>query len=279
MGNNINLIKDPYSITNLLPSILKAIKAAGKDINNLTLKDLAPVDAFHIRGIESTKEIAELIKIIPAYNILDIGCGLGGSARYLASNYGCHITGIDITEEYCKTATGLSKLLNLEDKTEFHHADAINLPFENEEFDIVWSEHVQMNVEKKQNYFREIYRVLKPKGKLVFYEVFKGIRNNIFYPVPWAENSSTNFLSEQNEIKSFLETLYFKIEYWEDKTDLSKNWFNTTVKKMKTRKPYPLGLHLVMGKNSDEKFLNMFRNLNEGNITVAQGVATKQQKN
>ena len=275
MSSNKGLKESPYTSTNIFPTILKALKAAGKDINNLTIKDLAPVDAFHIRGVEATKELASLIKIKPGYKILDVGCGIGGTARYLANNYECFVTGIDITEEYCKAAAELSNLLNLEDKTEFRHADAIDLPFENDSFDIVWSEHVQMNIKNKHKLYREIYRVLKPGGKLIFYDVFKGKGEEIYYPVPWADNPSTDFLVEQNETKILIESFDFKINYWEDKTDLSTNWFSETVTKMKNRNPSPLGLHLVMGKNADEKFQNMVRNLNERNITVAQAIVGK----
>ncbi|RKY95195.1 MAG: SAM-dependent methyltransferase [Ignavibacteriae bacterium] len=275
MSSNKFLTESPYTSTNLFPTILKALKATGKDINNLTIKDLVPVDAFHIRGIEATKELASLIEIKPDYKILDIGCGIGGSARFLASKYKCFVTGVDVTEEYCKAAIELSKLLNLEDKTDFSHADAIDLPFENESFNIVWSEHVQMNVENKQKFYQEIYRVLKSGGKLLFYDVFKGRGDEIFYPVPWANDSSTDFLTEQNETKYLIGSLDFKINYWEDKTELSKNWFSAMVAKVKNREPSPLGLHLVMGKNANEKFQNMVRNLNEGNITVAQAVVEK----
>ena len=201
MSDNKSLSESHYTTTNLFASILNALKAAGKDINNLTIKDLAPVDAFHIRGVEATKELASLIKIKPGYKILDVGCGIGGTARYLANNYECFVTGIDITEEYCIAATELSKLLKLEDKSEFRHADANNLPFENKSFDIVWSEHVQMNIKNKHKLCQEIYRVLKPGGKLIFYDVFKGKGEEIYYPVPWADNPSTDFLVEQNETK------------------------------------------------------------------------------
>ena len=117
MSDNKSLTERYYTTTNLFSYILKVLKAAGKDINNLTIKDLAPVDSFHIRGIEATKELASLIKIKPENKILDVGCGIGGSARFLASNYGCFVTGVDITEEYCNAAAELSKLLKLENKT------------------------------------------------------------------------------------------------------------------------------------------------------------------
>ena len=275
MSDNKSLTERYYTTTNLFSYILKALKAAGKDINNLTIKDLAPVDSFHIRGIEATKELASLIKIKPENKILDVGCGIGGSARFLASNYGCFVTGVDITGEYCNAAAELSELLKLENKTEFHLADAIDLPFEKESFDIVWSEHVQMNIENKSQLYKEIYRVLKPEGKLIFYDVFKGKGNEIFYPVPWAADSSTDFLTGQNETKILLESLDFKINYWEDKTELSKNWFSSTVPKMKNRKPYPLGLHLLMGENAEDKFHNMVRNLSEKKITVVKAAVDK----
>ena len=184
MSDNKSLTERYYNTTNLFSFILKALKAAGKDINNLTIKDLAPVDSFHIRGIEATKDLASLVKIKPVDKILDVGCGIGGSARFLASNYGCFVTGVDITGEYCNVAAELSELLKLENKTEFYHADTIDLPFEKESFDIVWSEHVQMNVENKQKLYQEIYRVLKPDGKLIFYDVFKGKGEEIFVPFP-----------------------------------------------------------------------------------------------
>jgi ubiquinone/menaquinone biosynthesis C-methylase UbiE len=275
MSDNKSLTEQYYTTTNLFSSILKALNAAGKDINNLTTKDLAPVDSFHIRGIEATKDLASLVKIKPVDKILDVGCGIGGSARFLASNYGCFVTGVDITGEYCNVAAELSKLLKLENKTEFHHADAIDLPFEKESFDIVWSEHVQMNVENKQHLYQEIYRVLKPDGKLIFYDVFTGMEEKVFYPVPWAEDSSTDYLTGQNETKILLESLDFKINYWEDITELSKDWFTTAFAKMKNRKPYPLGLHLLMGENAEEKFHNMVRNLNEKKITVVQAAVDK----
>ncbi|MBT8386269.1 MAG: methyltransferase domain-containing protein [Ignavibacteria bacterium] len=275
MGDNKRLTECYYTTTNLFSFILKALKAAGKDINNLTIKDLAPVDAFHIRGIVATLDLASLVKIKSGDNILDIGCGIGGSARYLAYNYKCFVKGVDITKEYCKAAAELSKLLNLEDKTEFQHADAIDLPFENESFNIVWSEHVQMNIENKQKLYQEIYRVLTPHGKLIFYDVFKGKGEGIFYPVPWADDSSTDFLTWQNDTKSLIESLKFKINYWEDITELSKNWFAETVTKMRYRKPYSLGLHLLMGENADDKFNNMVRNLNEKKITVVQALIEK----
>ena len=275
MSDNKSLSESHYTTTNLFASILNALKAAGKDINNLTIKDLAPIDSFHIRGIEATKDLASLIKIKPVDKILDVGCGIGGSARFLASNYGCFVRGVDITGEYCNVAAELSELLKLENKTEFYHADTIDLPFEKESFDIVWSEHVQMNVENKQKLYQEIYRVLKPDGKLIFYDVFKGKGEEIFYPVPWADDSSTDFLTGQNETINLIESHNFKINYWEDITELSKDWFTTAFAKMKNRKPFPLGLHLLMGENSDEKFHNMVRNLSENKITVVQAAVDK----
>ncbi|NNG27028.1 MAG: class I SAM-dependent methyltransferase [Ignavibacteriaceae bacterium] len=275
MSNNNSLTESYYTTPNLFTSILKALKATGKNIDNLTIKDLAPVDSFHIRGIKATKDLASLVKINPEEKILDLGCGIGGSARFLAASYGCSTTGIDITKEYCNAASELSKLLSLEDKTEFHHADVTDLPFGIESFNIVWSEHVQMNIENKLKLFQEVYRVLKPGGKLLLYEVFKGKGDEIYYPVPWADDSSTDFLVEQNEIKNLLISLGFKINIWKDITELSKNWFSETVDKMKSREPSPLGLHLVMGKKSDEKFHSMVCNLNENRIAVVQAVIEK----
>ena len=184
-----NSVTNHYTKTELYEKIINTLKENGKDINQLTIEDLAPVDQFHIRGLNGTKELAESGCINSQTKVLDIGCGIGGTARFLSSEFGCFVTGLDITEEYCRTAAALSKLMKLENKNEFKAGTATQLPFEDEQFDIVWTEHVQMNVSDKEKFYSEIHRVLKKEGKLIFHDVFKGKNNPVLYPVPWADES------------------------------------------------------------------------------------------
>jgi MPBQ/MSBQ methyltransferase len=78
-------INEHYGISGILNSILNGLESSGKDLQLLEPSDLAPIDEFHTRGKESTIEIANLAQLKPHHNVLDVGCGLGGSARYLAN--------------------------------------------------------------------------------------------------------------------------------------------------------------------------------------------------
>ena len=121
--------------------------------------------------------------------VLDSGCGLGGSARYLALEHGCEVTGVDLTQEYVEAATALAGRVGLADQVTFRQGSALDLPFADNNFDAVWTEHVQMNIEDKHAFYRESLRVLKPGGVLMFHDIFRGDAGDPHYPVPWAEES------------------------------------------------------------------------------------------
>ncbi len=270
-----NSIIKQYPTSNLFDSITNALIKMNKNLDELTPKDLAPVDFFHIRGHQSTKELAEKCRLSPEIKILDIGCGIGGTARFLASQYGCTVTGIDIIDEYCNTASKLSSLLNLNNKTEFKTFNGSKFPFDDEMFDVVWTEHVQMNIKEKNEFYSEIYRVLKKGGRFVFHDVFKGSIDVAYYPVPWADDYSTSFLMESNEIKKILKSFNYKIYYWEDKTKVSAEAFQKSVEKIHQSGLPPLGLHLLMGENSIEKIENMAINLAEKRLVAIQSICSK----
>ena len=106
-------ISKHYGISGILNSILEGLESSGKDLHSLTPDDLSPIDEFHTRGKESTIEIANLAQIHPHHNVLDVGCGLGGSARYIANEYGCSVVGIDLTDEYIDVANKLTEFVIL----------------------------------------------------------------------------------------------------------------------------------------------------------------------
>jgi ubiquinone/menaquinone biosynthesis C-methylase UbiE len=272
---------DEYAINNhyghgsLWTAIRTTLTDMGKELQRLTVDDLASVDAFHIRGRTATVELAERLGIRRNLKVLDVGCGLGGSVRYLASAYGCKTTGIDLTKEYIEVARLLAHAVGLDDLVAFHHGSALDMPFEDGAFDIVWTEHAQMNIEDKRCFYREIARVLKPKGRLVFHDVFNGIGGEPHYPVPWAENAKISFLVTIDHLYGYLKDAGFSIQYWEDKSQDSLNWFNTTVKRMKSSESAPLGVHLLMGQTAKKKFENLMCNLSEQRITVLQAVMQK----
>jgi ubiquinone/menaquinone biosynthesis C-methylase UbiE len=269
-------VESHYGHGKILDLVLNALRAAGKDLDRLTPADLAPVDQFHIRGREATVELAGRAALRPGMRVLDVGCGLGGSARYLAAEWKCYVTGIDLTGEYIEAAKALAELTGLAGTTSFLQGSALDLPFAVGSFDIVWTEHVQMNIADKRAFYSEISRVLVPGGRLLFHDIFQGNGGTLYYPVPWAEDSSISFLATPAEVLTLLENLGFRILDWQDKSRQSLAWFAAAALKLNATAPAPLGLHLLMGANTADKFSNNIRNLTEQRFVVIQAVAGKE---
>lgn len=268
-------IDEHYGRGGLLDAILGALEKSGKDLNELVPSDLAMVDEFHIRGREATVELANRASLKPGLRVLDVGSGLGGSTRYLASEHQCRATGIDLTKEYVDVANALAELVGLKGVVEFHQSSALEMPFAENAFDVVWTEHVQMNIADKRGFYKEIARVLAPSGRLIFHDIFQGTEGLPHYPVPWAEDSSISFLSPPETVRTILEELGFDILEWEDKTQHSLDWFAATVEKIEQTGPPPLGTHLLMGDTARNKLTNVIANLKEARIVVVQALAEK----
>ena len=270
-----NSVEHHYGRGEILNSIMQALRDMGKDVPQLAPADLAPVDEFHIRGREATIELANRAALQPGQRVLDVGSGLGGSVRYLASTHHVQATGIDLTREYVDVARTLADLVGLQERVTFRQSSALDLPFEAGAFDVVWTEHVQMNIEDKQAFYAEIARVLAPRGRLVFHDIFQGQGGSLHFPVPWAEEPAISFLTTPEAVQKVLEAVGLRILEWEDKSHQSLEWFRGVVETLQRSGPLPLGLHLLMGNTAKAKFENNIRNLQEGRFVVFQAVAEK----
>ncbi|HEV8693104.1 MAG TPA: class I SAM-dependent methyltransferase [Lysobacter sp.] len=173
----------------------------GIDPDHPSMEALAPYDQFHGRGLEATTEVANLVRATASDHILDIGSGIGGPARYFANRFGCLVTGIDLTPEFCDVARHLTQLLDLEDRIKFEVGNALAMPFADGSFDGAYSMNVSMNIADKSAFYREIHRVLKPGGWLALSEIAKGEGVELDYPTPWARSASTSFLSTPEETR------------------------------------------------------------------------------
>jgi ubiquinone/menaquinone biosynthesis C-methylase UbiE len=269
-------VEQHYGRGRILDSIVAALRETGNDLARLKPEDLAPVDEFHVRGHEATVELARLAALKPGTQVLDVGCGLGGSARYLAVEYDCRVTGIDLTQEYVDVANVLADMVGLSNKVAFRQASALEMPFDAGTFDAVWTQHVQMNIEDKHAFYREMSRVTKSNGMLVFHDIFEGKGGPVHYPVPWAEEPSISFLAAPEEVRKILESLGLVVHDWVDKSEPSLRWIEAAMEKFKVTGPPPLGTHLLMGDTARKKFENAMRNLQEGRIVVYQARAEKQ---
>jgi ubiquinone/menaquinone biosynthesis C-methylase UbiE len=275
MPNDEALVNKQYGIGEIWQKIETGLKLAGKDINSLTVDDLAPIDEFHTRGRAATREVAEMANLKASDLVLDVGCGLGGTARYLSEHYKCHVKGIDLTEEYISAGTKLTTFANLSDRVELNYGSALNLPYEDERFDIVWTQHVQMNIFDKHRFYSEIARVLKPGGRFMFHDVFRSSGETPYYPVPWAEDESMSAMITEAEARAIIEETRLKVDQWIGKGQESVNFFERVLTRIEAKGYPPLGIHLLLGDNAEDKFRNYARNLSESRLSVVVGMAHK----
>jgi MPBQ/MSBQ methyltransferase len=165
-------------------TILASVRTADKDPEGLTPDDLAPATEFHTGGTEATLELARRAGLRAGLRVLDVGGGLGGPARTPGSEFGCRVTVLDLTEEYCRAGELLTARTGLGDQVTFQHGDALTMPFPNGDFDVAWAQHSSMNIADKERLYREIHRILRPGGRLALHEIMAGPIQPIHFPVP-----------------------------------------------------------------------------------------------
>lgn len=275
MSEDIKHIHSYYSPNGLYNKIVEALDKLGKDLSKITPDDLQPVDEFHIRGDTATKELIELSGFTPHMHILDVGCGVGGSTRRLSHETGCRVTGIDLSDEYIDAAERLTTLLGMEDKVDFLATSALDLPYEDNTFDGVWSLQMNMNVEDKLGWMRETFRVLKPGGRAVIYEVCGNKNTPQHFPVPWAQDASMSFLIPPDAFRSVIETAGFDIVSWKDKTDLAQKAFANAKEPVGEPSLPVLGVYMLVGEDISTKAWNLHRNLDEERVSLIETLAVK----
>ncbi|MGA9538694.1 MAG: methyltransferase domain-containing protein [Desulfobacterales bacterium] len=265
-----------YGSVRLADRLVESLKAVGYDLDRLSAADLITFDELHVMGRQATVKLGSLAGLTDAMRVLDIGSGLGGSARTLAAEFGCHVTGIDLSAEYVDAAHVLSERVGLADRVDFRHGDALNLPFEENQFDVVFMIHVNMNIADKKGLFAEAGRVLKPRGKLVLWEIFKTAEPDLAYPVPWAEDESFSFLIPMAEMVSLVETAGFSLLQVDDATVEAAEWIRARLASKPDRRPrLPRpDLDLVLS-NFRQKRVNLSKNLLRGAVGVLRLVAEK----
>jgi len=276
MSTRVNeAVQAHYTRSDLGGTIMAALEKAGKDLNRLTPEDLAPIDQFHIRGRAATLELARAARVDATKRVLDVGSGVGGTSRCLAREFGCRVTGIDLTDEYCRAAAMLTDRIGLAGLVDFRQGDATKLPFPDASFDIVWSEHAAMNIPDKPALYGEMYRVLKPGGTLAIYDVLAGPSGSVLFPVPWARTPESSFLVTPDELRGLLERSEFRVTEWFDTTEAARTWFVSLAEKIRKDGFPALGFHVLLGADFQAMAQNQGRNLEEGRIVLAQVVARK----
>lgn len=266
-------VEEHYASNPLRDRVNEALELAGVASGSLSWSDLAPVDQFHTRGLIATKELATALVVRAGSSVLDVGSGIGGSARYLAATFGCTVTGIDLTAAFVDVATMLSERTNLAESTHFLHADALVMPFEDGSFDYAWTQHVAMNIANRAQLYSEVYRVLKSGAQFAIHDVVAGNGEPLHFPVPWARDPEINFLLNSEEMRNALLQAGFRQRTWIDATDSTLAWFDERrVSTPGVQGAVPFGINVLMGSEFQTMVANLERNFREGRVRIVMAV-------
>jgi SAM-dependent methyltransferase len=207
-------IRNHWERNGLREAILAALKESGQNLDALTVDDLAPLDQFHGGGKRLTVQLASLAGLKPGMHLLDIGGGVGGAARTLAVEFGCRVTVMDLSESYIQAGRMLTNMLRLEDRISFQAGNALELPFEASQFDVVWTQNSGMNIADKAKLYSEFHRVVRPEGLLAIQEPMAGCNHPPIFPVMWSRDGTNHFLCEPDELRRLIEAAGFRNLKW-----------------------------------------------------------------
>ncbi len=228
---------------------------------------LAPVDEFHIGGRRATEPFVKSLQLSKGSRVLDLGCGLGGPARFVAATTGAHVTGIDLTPEFVETGRALTEWTGLNDKIELVVGSVLELPFEDASIDAAYMIHVGMNIADKTGIAREAARVLKPGGIFAIYDVIQVGSGQMDYPAPWASSRELSALDPPETYEAALKSVGFEVGERIDRTAFAKQFFADLAAAISQADgPPPLGLHLIMGDDTALKVRHMVQNIESGLI-------------
>ncbi len=261
-------VEGQYGQVGLRERIAAALVVAGRDPRSLTIDDTASFDEFHTLGRQATVALAELAGIGAADHVLDIGAGLGGAARYLAGRFGCRVSTLDITPEYCDVARWLDAATRLDDRIRVMCGDALSLPLVAGSVDVVWTQHAQMNIAAKPALYREARRVLRTGGRLALWDLVAGPGAMVRYPQPWADTDGVSFLTTADGLRRELRAAGFDVAAWNDLTEAAV----PRMRSLLDGPRQPLGLHVVVPEFA-AKAANLVAGLTDGSLRLIQAVA------
>jgi cyclopropane fatty-acyl-phospholipid synthase-like methyltransferase len=254
---------------------MKAMEAASISPDAVTLEQLAPLDHFHARGFPATVELADALPIQPGHHIVDIGCGIGGPARYLAQRFGCRISGVDITQPFVEAANRLTTLLKMERQVEIELGDGQHLPYGEAMFDGAYTQHVTMNIADRALFFGEAFRVLRPGAFFAVTEHGLGPEGSPHYPVPWSEDGSGSYLVRPADTVTYLNEVGFVDVKLEDTGAKYLQGYRRAIELAAQGALPPLGVHVLMGQMAPEKTRNAARNIEERRTHPIQIICSK----
>ena len=260
---SITDIENFWTRGDLYSRINQAMSDSGLNNKKLEIEDLFPIDQYHARGIGATKDLGKRMPITKNQKILDVGCGLGGPARYYAKEFKCHITGVDITPSFIEIGNKFNRLTSMSTMVDLYVGNGEKLEFEDEVFDGAYSQHVTMNISDRMKFFSEIYRVLKKGSFFAFTEHGLGPEGDPIFPLPWADNQEMSFLLPLENTNAILKEIGFQnIKIIETSDKYIAGYEKLIQKQPKSEKP-TLGIHVIGGSSMHERSINSMRSIKE----------------
>lgn len=253
-------VEDHYSSDGIVERILAALAVTRSDAP-LAAAQFYPFDQFHGRELAATRDHCARLAARHGDQLLDIGSGIGGPARYFATTSGACVTGIDLTPRFVEAAVDLTHLCGLDDRVDFQIADAAQMPFDANRFDAAICFYVGMNLPDKPAVLAQTLRVLKPGGRLIWTEVVLGTGDPT-YPLPWAATPQGSHLHGKDALTGLITAAGFTLDSVQDETGA----ILALAEKMRQSPTPPSPLHLqanavVLGPDFIERRKNYIRNL------------------
>jgi SAM-dependent methyltransferase len=272
---NTASVTQHYGTAGIAERVLAALRAAKGADAPVTPDNLAPFDHFHGRGVLATQEIAAQLALEPGERVLDIGSGIGGPARWFAARCGVHVTGVDLTPEFCAAAEALNAATSLVDWVTILNGSALALPVPDGAFDAAYSQNVIMNIADKKQFYREAFRALRPGGRLALSNLCAGPAGEPYFPVPWATTRDTSFLATPDEMRADLLAAGFEIAEFRDITPAMREAQRRTRERIDKGDMPKIAVDIIMRERAGEMQWNSIRTIDDGRGIAIEALVTK----
>jgi ubiquinone/menaquinone biosynthesis C-methylase UbiE len=210
-------------------------------------------------------------------HILDVGYGIGGPSRTIAEGCGCRVIGIDLTEEFVRTAAALAGRVGLAGRVTYRQASALALPFEPDAFDGAYMLHVGMNISDKSGLFSEVRRVLKPGSWFAIFDAMRTGEGELSFPLHWAATREMSFVASPEEYRCALDAAGFELIKERNRSDFTRGVFHEAQARAAASSGTPLlGIHILMKTDVPQKLANVTNAVDRGPITPIEPICRAQ---